>query len=308
MALKFLSKFSLLFALNFFSSFESYKPVDERIPMVINTWAFTNATIEAWDSLNRQKKSAVSTSQKKSLLNSSKFFIFKVDAVVDGCSVCEREQCDGTVGYGGSPNELAETCLDALIFDGKTMNVGAVGSLRNIKEAIAVAKHVLLYTRHTLLVGEQATDFAVMMGFKKKSLTTSKSKKMWKDWKNSNCQPNFWINVLPDPLSNCGPYHPIAEDRLKTSSNEIDSLFSSKNHDTIGMVAIDVYGSIAAGTSTNGANHKIPGRVGDSPIPVSNSLSMRAVNNREFLIFRVLAHTLIMKLVELPLQVMATFS
>lgn len=238
--------------------------------MVINTWAFTNATIEAWDSLNRQKKSAVSLTKLDISKNPHKYLIFKVDAVVDGCSVCEREQCDGTVGYGGSPNELAETCLDALIFDGKNMNVGAVGSLRNIKNAIAVAKHVLLYTRHTLLVGEQATDFAVMMGFKKESLTTSKSKKIWKDWKKSNCQPNFWINVQPDPSSSCGSYRPIAEERLKVSSNDIDSLFSSSNHDTIGMVAIDVYGSIAAGTSTNGANHKIPGRVGDSPIPVRN--------------------------------------
>lgn len=122
------------------------------------------------------------------------------------------------------------------------MNVGAVGSLRNVKEAIAVAKHVLLYTRHTLLVGEQATDFAVQMGFKKQSLMTSKSKKIWKDWRNSNCQPNFWMNVYPDPASSCGPFNPITEDRLKASPNEIESLFSSTNHDTIGMVAIDIYG------------------------------------------------------------------
>lgn len=41
-----------------------------------------------------------------------------VDAVVAGCTVCEDEQCDGTVGYGGSPNENGETTLDALIIDG----------------------------------------------------------------------------------------------------------------------------------------------------------------------------------------------
>ena len=41
-----------------------------------------------------------------------------VDAVVEGCSVCEREQCDGTVGYGGSPDENGETTLDAMIMDG----------------------------------------------------------------------------------------------------------------------------------------------------------------------------------------------
>lgn len=45
-----------------------------------------------------------------------------VDAVVAGCTVCEQEQCDGTVGYGGSPDENGETTLDALIIDGFVNN------------------------------------------------------------------------------------------------------------------------------------------------------------------------------------------
>lgn len=148
------------------------------------------------------------------------------------------------------------------------MNIGAVGSLRNIKDAIAVAKHVLLYTKHSLLVGEQATDFAVMMGFKKETLSTEKSRKIHKDWLQSKCQPNFWTNVIPSPDASCGPYVPMSDDFLTPSHDNYKSFFSSNNHDTIGMVAIDLNGNIAAGTSTNGANHKIAGRVGDSPIPV----------------------------------------
>lgn len=41
-----------------------------------------------------------------------------IDAIVEGCSVCEREQCDGTVGYGGSPDEGNSVALDALLIDG----------------------------------------------------------------------------------------------------------------------------------------------------------------------------------------------
>lgn len=41
-----------------------------------------------------------------------------IDAIVEGCAVCEREQCDGTVGYGGSPDENSNVALDALIMDG----------------------------------------------------------------------------------------------------------------------------------------------------------------------------------------------
>ena len=55
--------------------------------------------ISAWKSVNEDKKSAI-------------------DSVVDGCSTCEAEQCDGTVGYGGSPDENGETTLDAMIMDG----------------------------------------------------------------------------------------------------------------------------------------------------------------------------------------------
>lgn len=41
-----------------------------------------------------------------------------IDAIVEGCAVCEREQCDGTVGYGGSPDENSDVNLDAIIIDG----------------------------------------------------------------------------------------------------------------------------------------------------------------------------------------------
>lgn len=72
------------------------------------------------------------------------------------------------------------------------MNVGAVGSMKRIKNAIAVARHVLENTEHTMLVGDQATEFAVMMGFKEESLSTPDSDNMWKTWKDNRCQPNFW--------------------------------------------------------------------------------------------------------------------
>ena len=55
------------------------------------------------------------------------------------------------------------------------MNVGSVGCLRSIKNAIGVARRVLDNTEHSLLVGELATNFAVEMGFKKESLETETS-------------------------------------------------------------------------------------------------------------------------------------
>lgn len=72
------------------------------------------------------------------------------------------------------------------------MNMGAVASMRNIKNAIGVARHVLENTQHSLLVGERATQFAIQMGFKNESLSTERSDALWKEWKVNRCQPNYW--------------------------------------------------------------------------------------------------------------------
>ncbi|XP_075229322.1 N(4)-(Beta-N-acetylglucosaminyl)-L-asparaginase-like [Lycorma delicatula] len=221
---------------------------DYNLPLIINTWGFTNATEKAWNYIYKKKKTPVET-------------------VEAGCTKCEEEQCDFTVGYGGSPDEKGETTLDAMIMDGNTMNVGAVGGLRNVKNAVGVAKHVLENTQHSILVGELATEFAKSMNFKQESLSTEKSHRIWEEWKKKHCQPNFWTNVTPDPKTSCGPYKP--SDLDYNSCNEIpeDGLINENNHDTITMIAVDNNKNIAVGTSSNGANHKIPGRVGDAPIP-----------------------------------------
>ncbi|GIY84509.1 n(4)-(Beta-N-acetylglucosaminyl)-L-asparaginase, partial [Caerostris extrusa] len=219
-----------------------------NLQLVINTWPFTNGTAKAWDVISKGGSA--------------------LDAVESGCSQCEIEQCDHTVGYGGSPDENGETTLDAMIMDGPTHNVGGVASLRRIKSAISVARKVLENTEHSLLVGDLATQFAVSMGFKEESLSSDYSKGLWKEWKKNSCQPNFWMNVVPDPKASCGPYKCLPISKYVTNKTD-SSEFGAHNHDTIGMLAIDVDGKIAGGTSSNGAKFKIPGRVGDSPIPGS---------------------------------------
>lgn len=67
--------------------------------------------------------------------------------------------------------------------------------MRNIKNAVGVARHVLENTQHTLLVGESATEFGIRMGFKNESLSTARSNSLWQDWKRNRCQPNFWTVI-----------------------------------------------------------------------------------------------------------------
>lgn len=221
------------------------KEQPSNLPLVINTWPFSNATIKAWKVITNNGSA--------------------LDAVEQGCTVCEVERCDGTVGYGGSPDENGETTLDAMIMDGITHDVGAVGCLRRIKSAISVARSIMNHTTHTLLVGEEAAQFAIKMGFKEEDLHSKESIEMFETWKKNKCQPNYWKNVSPDPKTSCGPYKPLPASEMVRDHrrNKADS----NNHDTVGMIVIDVNGDIAAGTSTNGLKFKIPGRVGDSPIP-----------------------------------------
>uniref|UniRef100_A0A3B4T7F9 N(4)-(Beta-N-acetylglucosaminyl)-L-asparaginase n=1 Tax=Seriola dumerili TaxID=41447 RepID=A0A3B4T7F9_SERDU len=212
------------------------------LPLVINTWPFKNATAAAWNTL--QSGGSV------------------LDAVETGCARCEMEQCDGSVGYGGSPDESGETTLDAMIMNGDTMEVGAVADLRRIKNAIGVARVVMEHTDHTLLVGESASVFAENMGFIAEDLTTNKSVNIFSQWLKGNCQPNYRKNVFPDPSMSCGPYKPRATLKQK---KRMAQHANARSHDTIGrFLSVNIESS---GVSFPRAFYiSVYNRVGDSPI------------------------------------------
>ena len=239
-------------------------------PVVLNTW-FEGSTTTAWNLLSNGSAA--------------------LDAVEAGCQFCEDARCDGTVGWGGSPDTTGETTLDALIMDGVTLDVGAVSYLRRVRHAISAARKVLHYSTHTILSGDGATNFSLMMGLEEQDSHSPESIKSYSDWVNASCQPNYFLNVQGQSTS-CPPYLPIPTPTYTpvaspSSSSSSSSLMSDsvrnmnkrsvnirqrpvpatrRDHDTVGMCAIDIAGNIAAGVSSNGANHKISGRVGDAPI------------------------------------------
>lgn len=84
-------------------------------------------------------------------------------------------------------------------------------------------------------------------------------------WRNASCQPNYFRNVVAQN-SSCPPYRPLHPPPRSTRppplarhERHLAGDVSRTNHDTIGMVAIDTQGQVAAGTSTNGASHKVAG-------------------------------------------------
>mmetsp|Transcript_31002 Transcript_31002/g.44537 ORF Transcript_31002/g.44537 Transcript_31002/m.44537 type:complete len:350 (-) Transcript_31002:71-1120(-) len=222
----------------------------ESANIVINTWA--GPFLDAASSGYRALSDGLSA----------------LDAVEIGCSTCEDDQCDGTVGFGNGPDSLGFTTLDALIMDGNTMNAGSVAYIQRYRKAISLARQVMTYSDHTLLVGDGAEKFAEMIGILQPQLTTTiKTRELYQSWKTSNCQPNFYRN-LDGVDEHCPPYNiSTSKSNFHKNQNELHRMWaSSKNHDTIGMVVLTNNNEMACGTSTNGANHKVAGRVGDAPI------------------------------------------
>ncbi|KAI9896470.1 hypothetical protein N3K66_008642 [Trichothecium roseum] len=251
------------------------------LPMAINTWGgpFTASTDAAFRVLTSSSSPSNSTTSGTKLV---------LDAAEAGCAACERSQCDGTVGRGGSPDERCETTLDAMIMDGNGLRSGAVAALRRVRDAVSVARAVLDRTGHSMLAGDLATRFAVENGFTEEvddegaGLSTPESREACRVWgEDDACQPNYRLNVRPDPSASCGPYHPLDPEAgvLPPQPGRRQA-----SHDTVSLITLaaatnnnsnddssDSKVFIASATSTNGAAHKIPGRVGDGPIAGSGS-------------------------------------
>ena len=165
-----------------------------------------------------------------------------IDAVEAAINYVELLPDEFYVGYGGSPNALGETTLDAMMMWGPTHDVGAVGCLKRVKRAISVARKVMEQTQHTLIVGDDATRLAAQLGFEETSLTNAESLQVWEKWAAKGVPSDAWD---PEPIGR--------HQRLS-------------GHDTVGTMAVDAAGNVCVGCSTNGRTFKLPGRVGDSPI------------------------------------------
>ncbi len=121
--------------------------------------------------------------------------------------------------------------MDAAIMDGKTLQAGSVASVKHIANPIHLARLVMEKTPHVLLVADGAEEFAKSQGIELVS-----------------------------------PYYFYTDREWKRFQDSQKKQKEGDGHGTVGVVALDQAGNLAAGTSTGGTSLKMPGRVGDSPI------------------------------------------
>ncbi|AFN36421.1 isoaspartyl peptidase/L-asparaginase family protein [Taylorella equigenitalis] len=138
--------------------------------------------------------------------------------------------------------------LDASIMCGRTLNCGAVAGLTNIKNPIYAARCVMEKSKHVLMISEGAEDFLKSQGFETVP----------------NCYFSTDIRLKQlQKLIEAGGDDVLLDHDSGQKNPPIDE---SKKMGTVGAVALDSYGNLAAATSTGGMTNKMPGRVGDSPI------------------------------------------
>ena len=163
-----------------------------------------------------------------------------LEACEAGVRVPEADPKVSSVGYGGLPNAHGVVQLDSCIMRGDTLGCGGVAALEDVLHPVSVARRVMERTRHVLLVGDGARQFALSQGFPTQDLTTERSRAAYARWREK--QPaeivEPWEEARRDP---------------------------NEDHDTIGMIALDG-GRLAMAVTTSGMGWKLPGRVGDSPI------------------------------------------
>ncbi len=163
--------------------------------------------------------------------------------------------------------------MDACIMNGKDLTTGAVTGISNIKNPISLSRAVMEKTEHVFLSGQGAMDFA-------KSINA-----------NFESDEYFFVQMRYDQLK-------IAKETDSIILDHTADKFESgeKKFGTVGAVALDVHGNLAAGTSTGGMTNKKFGRIGDSPIvgagtyANNKTCAISCTGNGEFFIRSVVAY------------------
>ncbi len=135
--------------------------------------------------------------------------------------------------------------MDAAIMNGATLEAGAVAGVRNVRNPIMLATEVMLHSNHVFLTGKGANDFAIKQGVKLEPDEYFFSQFRYDQWKSIRDSDNY---------------------SLDHTHQRLEELMRDKKFGTVGAVACDYEGTVAAATSTGGMTNKKYGRIGDSPI------------------------------------------
>jgi beta-aspartyl-peptidase (threonine type) len=161
-----------------------------------------------------------------------------LDAVEEAVVIMEDDETFDA-GRGSFLNRMGKVQLDALIMDGATLRAGGVGCVEHIANPIRAARKILSDSPHVYFVADGAERFAAEHG-----IPLCKNEDL----------------VIPREVER------LREFQARATEEKADLFTPTISHDTVGAVALDRNGNIAAATSTGGTLNKAPGRLGDSSL------------------------------------------
>ncbi|MEN9521644.1 MAG: hypothetical protein RL065_21 [Bacteroidota bacterium] len=186
-------------------------------------------------------------------------------------SVIELENCPlFNAGKGAVFNHKGGHELDASIMFGKSTSAGAVAGIKHISNPISLAKAVLQKSSHVMLIGDGAEQFAKEQNFELVDQSYFYNEFRYQQWQQIKNEDKFMLD------------HSVA--------------VQEKKKGTVGAVALDSFGNLAAATSTGGMTNKKWGRVGDTPIigagtyANNNTCAVSCTGHGEFFIEQVVAY------------------
>jgi L-asparaginase / beta-aspartyl-peptidase len=201
-----------------------------------------------------------------------------VEAVVAAIKVLEDSPLFNA-GKGAAFNHEGQNEMDASIMDGGRHKAGAVAAVRTIKNPIAAARAVMDSSKHVLLVGTGADAFAREHGLEIVDPSYFRTELRW-NMLQEQLRKEKKAGEKPGKTSQASPAewdspHFRSADSIKIGTVPADCArekigrvpdSAAVRFGTVGCVALDRHGNLAAGTSTSGLTAKLPGRVGDSPL------------------------------------------
>jgi L-asparaginase / beta-aspartyl-peptidase len=161
-----------------------------------------------------------------------------LDAVEEAVVVMEDDETFDA-GRGSFLNRDGKVQMDALVMDGGSLRAGGVGCVEHLRNPVRAARKILSESPHVYFVAEGAERFAAEHG-----IALCKNEDL----------------IIPREVER------LREFQAHASESKPDLFAPAISHDTVGAVALDQHGNIAAATSTGGTLNKAPGRLGDSSL------------------------------------------
>lgn len=252
----------IVFSLCFFSIILNAQPPVKKFVLVIHGGAGTILKSQ----MSPEKEKAY-TAALNEALDKGSAILKKGGSALDAVEASVRILEDNPLfnaGKGAVFTNEGKNELDASIMNGKTLAAGAVAGVTTIKNPITAARAVMEKSPHVMMTGRGAEQFATEQGLEIVDPSYFYTESRWKGLQKAKQEDSETIRVD----SGAGKI-----DRMADSVKQLikkSSLKQTENKDykygTVGAVALDQYGNLAAATSTGGMTNKKFGRVGDSPI------------------------------------------